>query len=194
MRGLAASSRAQRRLSAGAQHSNICRSPAAEAVFSAAVQRAGLAAAFDIDSCGTGGGNPDWYLPGGWSYHTGDPSDERMTAAAAARGVRLTSRSRPLEPLDLSRFDYVICMEARNTQAVQKAADSWSKRGEGPGGVPGDYRSKLSLMTDYCVRQRGAALVPDPYYSGSDAFNKVLDLLEDACDGLLQHIRERHQL
>ncbi len=60
---------------------NICRSPTAEASFRAAVEKAGLADQFDIDSCGTGGGNAGWYIQGGWSYHEGDASDPRMTAA-----------------------------------------------------------------------------------------------------------------
>lgn len=60
---------------------NICRSPTAEAVFRTTVEKAGLQERFEIDSCGTGGGNPDWYLEGGWSYHEGDPADPRMTLA-----------------------------------------------------------------------------------------------------------------
>lgn len=135
------------------QAQNICRSPSAEAVFRAVVERAGLASQFEIDSCGTGapwstapsdhchsllpqrccslplcplrsrrllrnalcrthtlpgGGSSNWYLPGGFSYHEGDPSDPRMTAVAAKRGVTLTSRSRPLVPADLSTFDVVL--------------------------------------------------------------------------------------
>lgn len=49
--------------------------------------------------------------PGGFSYHEGDPSDPRMLRTAAARGVKLTSFSRPLKPRDLSRFDYIIGMD-----------------------------------------------------------------------------------
>lgn len=60
---------------------NICRSPTAEAVFRHVVEGAGLENRFEIDSCGTGGGNPDWYRPGGWSYHEGDESDPRMAVA-----------------------------------------------------------------------------------------------------------------
>ena len=65
---------------------NICRSPTAEAVFKTVVERAGLSDQFVIDSCGTGGGQPDWYKSGGWSYHEGDESDERMTETAKTRG------------------------------------------------------------------------------------------------------------
>lgn len=68
----------------------------------AVVERAGVADQFEIDSCGTGGGSSNWYLPGGFSYHEGDPADSRMTATARKRGVNLTSRSRPLKPQDLA--------------------------------------------------------------------------------------------
>jgi protein-tyrosine phosphatase len=93
---------------------NICRSPTAEATFRALAERAGRAADFDIDSCGTGGGNPSWYQTNGFSYHEGDPADRRMTAAAHKRGVTLTSVSRPLKPCDFERFQYVIAMDEKN--------------------------------------------------------------------------------
>lgn len=63
-----------------------------QAMFRAVVERNGVAEKFDIDSCGTGGGSSDWYLPGGFSYHEGDAADPRMTATASRRGVKLTSR------------------------------------------------------------------------------------------------------
>eukprot|EP00195_Chlamydomonas_chlamydogama_P002419 CAMPEP_0202922516 /NCGR_PEP_ID=MMETSP1392-20130828/77963_1 /ASSEMBLY_ACC=CAM_ASM_000868 /TAXON_ID=225041 /ORGANISM="Chlamydomonas chlamydogama, Strain SAG 11-48b" /LENGTH=203 /DNA_ID=CAMNT_0049616145 /DNA_START=285 /DNA_END=896 /DNA_ORIENTATION=+ len=168
---------------------NICRSPTAEAMFKAVVEKRGLAHSFDIDSCGTGGGNPDWYLDGGWSYHEGDAADSRMTATAKRRGVFLTSRSRPLSPLDLSRFDYIIGMDAKNMRAIQVAADYWLGRKASSPPVPSDYKSRVSLMTTYCRGKfSGAPEVPDPYYGGPEGFERVLDLLEDACEGLLDSI------
>mmetsp|Transcript_45470 Transcript_45470/g.176813 ORF Transcript_45470/g.176813 Transcript_45470/m.176813 type:complete len:180 (+) Transcript_45470:708-1247(+) len=87
---------------------NICRSPTAEAMFKTVVEREGKAATYEIDSCGTGGGNPDWFTEGGWSYHEGDSSDSRMMQTAAKRGIALTSRSRPLNKEDLEKFDRII--------------------------------------------------------------------------------------
>lgn len=106
---------------------NICRSPAAEGVFSAVVAGKGSAEAarFRIDSCGTGGGNPGWYAPGGWSYHEGDRADSRMRKEATKRGYDLTSRSRPLTLKDVEEFDYIICMDDANCEAVLEAADAW---------------------------------------------------------------------
>lgn len=110
---------------------NICRSPAGEAVFQAIVDRNGSerggidASAFRVDSCGTGGGNADWYCPGGWSYHEGEKSDARMTKEARKRGYNLTSRARPLTKQDIDEFDYIVCMEAKNRDAVLEAAEAW---------------------------------------------------------------------
>lgn len=184
---------------------NICRSPTAEAVFRAVVERAGLASQFEIDSCGTGvlafawssarttaatttiqhffarcsvpvllplhhftgGGSSNWYLAGGFSYHEGDPADPRMTSVAAKRGVRLTSRSRPLAPADLSTFDVILGMDASNLRAIRRAADHW--RSELLGGkelVPVDWEARLCLMTDYLrdAKFKRYTEVPDPYY------------------------------
>ncbi|CAL5220231.1 g2207 [Coccomyxa viridis] len=169
---------------------NICRSPTAEAVFRAVVERAGMQNHFVIDSCGTGGGNPDWYKDKGWAYHEGDPSDQRMLAAAAKRGVCLTSRSRPLRPEDMTTFDYILGMDFENNATIQVAADYWLARGKP---VPSKYREKVQLMCRYLDSTgqfKGVMEVPDPYYGGAKGFELVLDLLEEACEGLLQHIRE----
>eukprot|EP00775_Hariotina_reticulata_P004397 gene4397-4650_t len=148
---------------------NICRSPTAEAMFRSVVDKAGLADCFDIDSCGTGGGSSNWYLPGGFSYHQGDPSDSRMTAAAIKRGVKLTSTSRPLQPADLSRFDYIIGMDPRNVRDILKAASYWAGNDSQLPALD-EVRAKTSLMTEYCTQNKAANEVPDPYYGGSAGF------------------------
>ncbi|CAI5746046.1 unnamed protein product [Peronospora destructor] len=145
---------------------NICRSPAGEAVFKDIVaKKAGTnAALFLIDSCGTGGGNANWYSVGGWSYHEGDRPDSRMTKEVHKRGYSMTSRSRPLKQQDIDTFDYIICMDNNNKAAVLEAAESLG----------------------WCSNE---TRVPDPWYEGG--FDHVLDLLEDACDGLYNHIVAR---
>jgi len=162
---------------------NICRSPTAEAVLTAVVKEAGLESRFVVDSCGTGGGNPNWYKEGGWSYHEGEDADPRMTEVAARRGVHLTSKSRPLKPDDLNRFDYIIGMDSSNMASIQVAADYWASKGYD---IPKNYRGKLKTMTSYCRKHKGETEVPDPYYGGTQGFERVLDLLDDACSGLLQ--------
>ncbi|KAF0684880.1 Aste57867_23124 [Aphanomyces stellatus] len=155
---------------------NICRSPAAEGVFKAIVAQKGEKDGFLIDSCGTGGGSSGWYKPTGHSYHEGESSDSRMKKEAKKRGYRLTSRSRPLVREDLERFDHIICMDSANVQAVKEAAAFW-----GPEYVAA-ASSKVSKMTTYCLVNTSATHVPDPWYDGG--FDTVLDLLEDACEGL----------
>eukprot|EP00793_Prasinoderma_coloniale_P005303 PRCOL_00004711-RA len=167
---------------------NICRSPTAEAVFTSVVQRAGREEEFDIDSCGTGGGSSNWWQQGGFSYHEGESADARMTDAASRRGVKLTSRSRPLCPEDFDRFEYIVCMDASNRTSVMRAADGWEGEGRA---AKGELRAKAEertrMMHTFCSKYN-VGEVPDPYYGGAQGFETVLDLLDDAGEGLLAHI------
>jgi protein-tyrosine phosphatase len=160
---------------------NICRSPTAEAVFRQKVEQAGLASAFNIDSCGTGGGNPNWYEEGGFSYHEGDNADSRMSAAALRRKISLTSKSRPLSAKDVETFDHLVCMDSKNQKAVLEAAKYW--------GLGDVAEGKVKMMMDYS-NSSNLEYVPDPYYGGSDGFEKVLDLLDDASQGLLESLMQ----
>jgi len=148
---------------------NICRSPAAEGVFLHVVAEAGLEDCFTVDSAGTGG------------WHVGHRADRRMIAAAERRGIHLPSRARQIEAADLQRFDHILTMDADNLAAVQRLER------QAPGGA------RISPLTDHCRRLRSPE-VPDPYYGGEDGFERVLDLLEDACAGLLDSLlQERRQ-
>ena len=170
---------------------NICRSPTAEAVFQATVNRLGASDRFSIDSCGTGGGSPNWYLPGGFSYHQGDAADSRMTRVAATRGVQLTSASRPLTPQDLEEMDYILGMDAANLAAIRRAAKTWAAEGKLSAAAVASWEKKVELMTGYLRDEKFKQAydeVPDPYYGGDKGFELVLDLLEDACEGLLEAI------
>jgi len=164
---------------------NICRSPTAEAVFKQVTSDAGVRERFEIDSCGTGGGYAAWYRTDPpQAYHEGEDADPRMTKAANARGITLNSESRPLTKQDLIDQDYIIVMDESNMREVKRAADFWGD----------EYlqraKSKLKMMMDFSrdASMKGSA-VPDPYYGGSKGFEVVLDLLEDACEGLLDDIR-----
>lgn len=140
---------------------NICRSPAAEGVFGAMAERAGRADEFEIDSAGTYGG------------HAGDKADARMRAAASKRGYNLTSRSRQIRYEDFEHFDMIITMDDRNYEKVHRLApDPLS-------------REKIYRMVAFS-RSITIDHVPDPYYEGAEGFEKVLDILEDACGGLLE--------
>ena len=146
---------------------NICRSPAAEGVFLHQLAAEGLEERFLVDSAGTG------------SWHVGKPADSRMRAAASRRGIELPSRARQLERADLTRFDRILTMDDANLAAVRSLA---RELGEQPD------LAVIEPMLSHCRRFQ-AREVPDPYYGGADGFEQVLDLLEDACGGLLEALR-----
>ena len=143
---------------------NICRSPAAEGVFLHLIARQGLEQAFTVDSAGTG----DW--------HVGRPADARMRSAAARRGIVLPSRARQITADDLNRFDHVLTMDRQNLEAVRGLA---GRR---------EAAARIGPLTRYC-RRYSVEEVPDPYYGGEEGFDRVLDLLEDACGGLLEALK-----
>ena len=140
---------------------NICRSACAEAVMKQVVDGCGLAADFEIDSAGL------------ISYHTGEKADPRMRQHAANRGINITSIARKITTSDFSHFDYIIGMDDDN---IRRLLD-----------ITPDEQSRLiiSKMSDYCRTYRTNS-VPDPYYGGPKDFELVLDLLDDACNGLLE--------
>ena len=146
---------------------NICRSPAAEGVFLHLLAREGLEDRFVVDSAGTGG------------WHVGRPADRRMRAAAERRGITLPSRARQLDRHDLVAFDRILTMDDDNLASVRALARELE--------VPAQL-AVIEPMTSQCQRLR-AREVPDPYYGGDQGFEDVLDLLEDACGGLLETLR-----
>jgi protein-tyrosine phosphatase len=143
---------------------NICRSPTAHGVFRQKLQDAGLARSVGVDSAGT------------HDYHPGAPPDLRSQAHARARGYDLGDlRARQLTAPDFERADLLLVMDDDN---LAEAEDR----------CPPAHRHKLQRLTAFCRRHR-RPVVPDPYYGGPDDFEQVLDLIEDACEGLLEHVR-----
>ncbi len=144
---------------------NICRSPTAETVFRVRVEEAGLAQHILIDSAGT------------HDYHIGGPPDARTQRAAIKRGYDMSMlRGRQVEAADFSRFDYVLAMDHANLSILQRLC-------------PQDSHGRLGLFLEYAT-QHNEREVPDPYYGGADGFERVLDMIEDAAEGLLGHIRK----
>ena len=140
---------------------NICRSPAAEGIFRKFVADARRNDEFEIDSAGTGG------------WHAGEMADDRMRSAARERGYSLDSIARQIEPDDFHRFDWIVTMDDLVLREVI-AMDPSS-------------RAKIIPICDYCERHQETE-VPDPYYGGEAGFQKVMDILEDACANLLRRI------
>ncbi len=144
---------------------NICRSPSAEAVFNGFIEKHGIEELIECDSAGTAG------------YHEGEPADLRMQSHAMRRGYRLTSISRKFRPeVDFDRFDFIVGMDDYNVDDLQNLASS------------NEELNKIYKMTDFCSNG-GHDSVPDPYYGGSSGFELVLDILEDACEGLLHEVK-----
>lgn len=138
---------------------NICRSPSAEAVFKHLVEKKGASKNYFIDSAGTS------------AFHVGDRADVRMRSHAKKRGINLTSISRQFEQEDFDQFDYIVGMDQENLYALKQQARNK------------EDLDKLHLMTDFS-KKFNYDHVPDPYYGGDAGFELVLDLLEDAGEGL----------
>lgn len=144
---------------------NICRSPTAEGVFRDRVNAAGLAESIRIDSAGT------------HDYHIGNAPDGRSQDFAARRGYDLsTQRARQVTAADFLEFDYVLAMDRDNLARLQSAC-------------PPQHRHKLALFMQF-ARTSPSDVVPDPYYGGGSGFDRVLDYIEDASEGLLAVLRK----
>ncbi|MBP1531586.1 MAG: low molecular weight phosphotyrosine protein phosphatase [Bacteroidaceae bacterium] len=141
---------------------NICRSPMAEAVMKRMVDEAGLTAEFEIDSAGL------------ISYHEGEEADPRMQTHARRHGYRLTHRSRPIRESDFHHFDLIIGMDDSNIDRLRRLSPD------------AETAQKIHQISEYFINMQ-ADHVPDPYYGGSEGFEHVIELLEDACQGLIIH-------
>ena len=144
---------------------NICRSPSADGIMHHLVEKEGLQDLIRIDSAGTYGG------------HTGALPDARMRQHAEKRGYELSHRSRKVRTQDFEDFDLILAMDDNNFEDLMLYAPSV------------DVKKKIHRMTDY-LQNIQIDHVPDPYYQGAAGFEQVLDILEDACAGLLQSIRD----
>jgi len=145
---------------------NICRSPTAQGVFRKLLEREGLRAVIWTDSAGTHG------------YHRGEPPDQRAQETALRRGIDLSDlRARLVEPEDFSRFEYVLAMDEDNYRDLSGICPRGSER-------------KLMRFMDFAPHLQ-IREVPDPYYGGKGGFERVLDMVEAASEGLLADIRGR---
>ncbi len=146
---------------------NICRSPMAHGVFQSLVEKHSLKEIIGVDSAGT------------YAYHTGDPPDPRARAVAAQRGYSLENlRARKVRTQDFTAFDLIFAMDRQNYEDLLAHC-------------PETRKDKVRLLLDF-ARRTEREEVPDPYYGGRDGFETVLDLIEDACSGLLEYVQSLH--
>jgi protein-tyrosine phosphatase len=129
-----------------------------------------LTAMIEIDSAGTG----DW--------HIGESPDHRATEAGKRRGIDVRGRARRVTREDFEYFDYVIAMDQSNRSDLHRFAPAE------------DNKARIELLRNFDPSSPPDADVPDPYYGDGDGFERVLDICEAACRGLLRHIREKHSL
>lgn len=143
---------------------NICRSPAAEGVMRAKVHAAHCDDKFFIDSAGIG------------NWHVGQLPDSRMRERGMRRGYHFDSHARQIRQSDFDDFDLLLVMDRDNYRIVSSKAPTEEARG------------KVRMLTDFLVEHKGIGAVPDPYYGDLSDFDYALDLIEDACEGLLEEL------
>ena len=144
---------------------NICRSPTAEGVLRAKLQRAGLQAQVLVESAGTQG------------FHSNEPPDARAVRAAAQRGYQIGNlRARPMRPEDFATFDWLLAMDQSHMDWLLKRS-------------PPQAAGRITLLMSLALQHLGTQEVPDPYYGGPAGFEHVLDLVEDACEGVVDRLR-----
>jgi protein-tyrosine phosphatase len=143
---------------------NICRSPAAENIMNHLIEQNNLTGQIVCDSAGTS------------SYHIGAPPDPRMTLAATQQGIAMKGYARQFTKSDFEAFDLILAMDRENYANICRLDPTEN------------YREKVRLMCDFCTHH-SLKEVPDPYYGGVDGFNQVIELLHDACLGLLTHVK-----
>lgn len=148
---------------------NICRSPTAEGVFRQLLNDRSLHDCFEVDSAGT------------HAYHIGEAPDLRSQRAAKERGIDLGHlRARKVTYGDFEDFDYILAMDDENFAILHDAC-------------PAQHRHKLSLFLEFAP-QLSTREVPDPYYGGSNGFEKVLDLVEAASEGFLDNLKQHGRI
>ncbi len=143
---------------------NICRSPLAHAVFLDAIQRAGVADRFEVESCGTG------------AWHVGNLPDERMRAEAQRHGIVMDHPARTWHKDDAEYFDVILAMDRTNLQELLRRSEE-------------RYHDKIRLFRTYDPEATDINdEVPDPYYGGAKGFELVYDIVERTVEKLLKEL------
>ena len=148
---------------------NICRSPAAESFLKHLARKHEILDKFTIDSCGLG----DW--------HKGQLPDERMREAGKSRGLVMAGRAKMFKYENFDQFDYIFAADKEVLNELYKYATTAEEKG------------KIHLITAFSRTHKGED-VPDPYYYQDAAFDLVLDILEDSCEGFIEHLQHEHAI
>ena len=144
---------------------NICRSPAAQGIMQALVDKKGLNEKIFIDSAGIG------------NWHVGQLPDRRMRTCGARHGYDFNHRARQFKAdMDFDLFDTILVMDNQNLADIRSMAHNETEKG------------KVVALAHYLRNHSGQHDIPDPYYGSMSDFEHVIELLEDACSGLLESI------
>jgi protein-tyrosine phosphatase len=143
---------------------NICRSPTGEGLLRHVLAQRGLAGEIEVDSAGTG------------AWHVGEGPDRRMSRAAAGRGYRLEGAARQVTAEDFRRFDLIVAMDRQNLADLEALAPP-----------PAERPAELRLFSHF-LPPGAPADVPDPYYGGDTGFERVIDLVEEGCAAIADHL------
>ena len=128
------------------------------------VDKRGLTNRFHIESAAIG------------PWHIGDLPDSRMRRCGSKHGYNFNSRAQQLDSSYFNRFDLIIGMDHENIRAIKTKARS------------AEDEAKIRLMADYLRHHPSQPTIPDPYYGAERDFELVIELLEDACEGLLEEL------
>jgi protein-tyrosine phosphatase len=143
---------------------NICRSPTAHAVMQYQIDEQGLSNQFIIESSGT------------HAYHVGEPADRRAQQTAAKHGVDMSDlRAQKISVNDYDNFDWILVMDHENLELVEYYAPSGST-------------AQCRLLMDFAEGYEDQKIVPDPYYGGSEGFENVYSMVDQACAGFLRSL------
>lgn len=145
---------------------NICRSPAAEGILRHMTSQDPLFQAMEIASAGMG----DWHL--------GQLPDERIRDAAKSRGIVLTSRAQHFKSVFFDNYDFILAADHEVLHDLHRLA------------VKPEHKAKVHLITAFSPSYKDEE-IPDPFYEGKAAFDLVMDMIEDSCEGFLEHLRDR---
>lgn len=147
---------------------NICRSPSAQGILQEKVNQLGIGEHFHIDSCGTA------------PFNVGKSPDARAMRVTKEYGYDISSQiARQIEESDFHQFDFIIPMDRKNLMNLS-------------GWKPSNFEGEMELFMHYHPKNLGNTQIPDPYHEGEEAFHPIIKVIEDASDGLIQHIRDKY--
>lgn len=176
---------------------NICRSPMAEAIFNDKIAKKGLSHLFEADSAGTA------------NYHTGKPADKRTIDTVERMGIKITHTARQVTTPDLSRYEYILAMDAENMEMLNALAEAdkvlgghiYLMRDFEPGAQPHNTTNEnqpytnVDPLTDNTRDELTPNLsVPDPYYGGDEGFQEVFHILERSIENFIDFVSRKHKL